>query len=286
VVLKRSVLLAFVMTTIGLSAAVAADVNSIKSGLSNLRSLSPEQRGPRTGELAHDIATLPPGKDKLGLALALAHLSTEGDPGRDNLQAVTNTLAQAVKENPVPPGKNDAPAGPYVELAALARYEGMNVSADVNNEAQYKAATQKLVDEDKAIEQADFTLQDFKGKKWTLSSLRGKVVVVNFWATWCPPCRIELPALDRIADHFSSQDLVVLTITDEDPMKVFSLLNGKMHFTILFDPNHKAATAFHVTGLPKTFVFDRDGKLAAEAMDGRTPQQFLAMLQRAGVKMQ
>lgn len=283
----HKLVLLVMMSSLGMISAHASDVSTIKSGISSLRSLPEAQRGQKTGELARDIAALPAGKDKLMLALALSHLSTEGDPGRDNLQAVTDTLAQAVKETPAPAGKNGAPADPYVELAELARYEGMKVPEGLDGDGQYQKAEQKLEDEDKDIEHADFTLQDAKGKRWTLSSLRGKVVVVNFWATWCPPCRVELPALDAIAERYASQDVVVLAITDEDSMKVLRMLpTDKLHFHVLFDPSHKAATGFHVRGLPKTVVFDREGKIAAEAVDGRTPRQFMGMMQRAGVKLQ
>jgi thiol-disulfide isomerase/thioredoxin len=264
--------------------AQTADINSIKSGLSGLRSLPEDKRAERTGELAHQIASLPPGKDKLGLAVALSHLSTEGDPGRDNLQAVTDTLAQAVKETPVSPGKNDAPSGVYVELAELVRYEGMTAPAGLAAEPQYQKAMQTLIDQDKQIEAADFTLKDMHGKKWTLSALRGKIVVVNFWATWCPPCRMELPALDALASRYGADGLVVLALTDEDASKVTSLFRSDPHFTVLFDDGHKVGNAFHVAGIPRTFVFNREGRLAAEAVDARTPRQFGAMLLRAGLK--
>lgn len=264
----------------------AADVASIKAGIKSLRGLPVSTRGAKTGELAHDIAALPAGTDKMTLALTLSHLATEGDPGRDNLQAVTDTLAQAAKDTPAGAVKPEVISGAYEELASLARYEGMRVSPDTSGNAQFKSATDKLVANDKDVEAADFTLQDAKGKKWNLRSLRGKILVVNFWATWCPPCRVELPALDAIASKYAAQDVVVLAITDEDIAKVNSVLPmDKLHFTVLFDPNHKAATAFHVDGLPKTVFFNREGKVAAEAMDGRTPQQFMGMLQKAGVKL-
>jgi thiol-disulfide isomerase/thioredoxin len=266
------------------ASAQTADINSIKTGLSGLRALPEAQRGPRTGELAHQIAALPASKDKLGLAVAVAHLSTEGDPGRANLQAATDTLALAVKETPVPPGKNDAPSGVYIELAQLVRYEGMTAPAGLAGEPQYQKSMQTLVDQDKQVEAADFTLKDLHNKKWTLSQLRGKIVVVNFWATWCPPCRMELPALDALANRYGPEGLVVLALTDEDSFKVGSFFRNDPHFTVLLDSGHKVADTFHVAGIPRTYVFNREGKLAAEAVDGRTPTQFAIMLIRAGLK--
>ena len=248
-----------------------------------MRSLSDTERGPRTGELARQIAALPPGKEKDSLAIGLSHLATEGDPGHDNLQAVTTTLAQALAETPIPV-KGDIAAHPYTELAELVRYEGMTVPEATTSNADYTAALAALTAQEDEIGKADFTLRDLKGKKWTLSQLRGKIVVVNFWATWCPPCRVELPSLDAIADRFSSQ-LVVLALTDEDSMKVNGLFQGRnLHFTVLLDDGHKVGKQFHVNGIPKTFVFNPEGKLVTQSIDMRTQRQFLHMLGQAGLK--
>jgi len=119
-----------------------------------------------------------------------------------------------------------------------------------------------------------------------LSKLRGKVVLVNFWATWCPPCRKEMPDLDTLAHRFAKQGLVVLSLSDEDDhAKVASYVaSHKINYPILLDPEGATAKNFHVEGIPKTFIFNRDGKLAAQSIDMRTEGQFLAMLQQAGIK--
>ena len=260
----------------------ASDAAIVKQ-IHGLRSLPDAERGKQTGDIALEIRSLPASERKLSLALGLSQLSTEGDPGRDNLQAVTTTLAQAVTETPVPADKKTgAPAGPYMELAELVRYEGM--TAEVAD-PQFKQATDILATNDAEIEKLDFTLKDLHGKKWTLSELRGKIVVVNFWATWCPPCRKELPDLDAIYTHFQSQGLVVLALTDEDMAKVGALFGGHLpSFPVLLDTSHQVGAQFHVDSLPHTFVFDREGKLAAQSIDMRTQQQFLRMLAQAGLK--
>jgi thiol-disulfide isomerase/thioredoxin len=263
-----------------------ADEGSIRKGISELRNTPEAERGAKTGELAHQIAALPAGKPKVGLALSLAHLSTEGDPGRANLQAVTDALAGALIETPSPASKVGALSEPYVELAQLVRYEGMTVPPAIASTEDYKRADAKLSADDADVAKADFTLSDMKGKKWTLTELRGKIVMVNFWATWCPPCRVELPNLDAIAQHFAPQGLVILALTDEDGFKVSSALHTQTHFTVLLDPDHKAAKQFHVNGIPKTFVFNREGELVATAVDGRTQRQFMEMLRKAGLKPQ
>jgi len=103
--------------------------------------------------------------------------------------------------------------------------------------------------------------------------------MVNFWATWCAPCRAEMPELDAIYTHFQAQGLVVLSITDEDPFKANSFVApNKYHPPVLIDADNNVHKLFHVEGIPRTFVFNRDGKLVAEAIDQRTQRQFLKML--------
>lgn len=273
----------FLLSSTLAQSGTAAEKN-ISDSIGKLRSVPDDQRGAKTAEIAHEIATLPASQRKLQLAVGLAHLSTEGDPGRENLQAVTSTLQQALSETPQPVTKKGTPAEPYMELASLVRYEGMTAEL---GDPQFKQAADALAKEDEEIGKADFTLTDINNKKVTLGQLRGKIVLVNFWATWCPPCRKELPNLDAIEQHFQSQGLVMLAITDEEPMNISQMFAGrKPAFDILFDPGRKTEDKFHVTGIPRTFVFDREGKLVAESIDMRTQHQFLMMLAKAGLKPQ
>ena len=132
---------------------------------------------------------------------------------------------------------------------------------------------------------ANFTLKDLDGKQWTLKDLKGSVVLVNFWATWCPPCRKEMPDLDALYRRFRAKGLVILSISDEAEAKVRSFLADK-HYTypILLDPGRKVNDTFAIEGIPKSFVYDREGKLVAQAIDMRTMNQFLEMLREAGIQ--
>jgi peroxiredoxin len=254
---------------------------AIANQIRHLRELSDDVRARTTKQLALDIRRLTGAPHKLDLAFGLANLSTEGDFGHDTLQEVATTLAEALRADPAPM-MGDQPAPPYMQLAQLIRYEQVKVSFD---HPQLAAAMAKLEQDDKTRQNADFTLTDLQGKSWSLKALRGKVVMVNFWATWCQPCRREMPDLDALYKRFKDQGLVILGISDEESGKVKELLaEQKVSYPILLDPGRKVNEAFRIEGIPKNFVYDRDGKLVAQSIDMRTQKQFLAMLAHAGMR--
>ena len=253
---------------------------AIRDQIRRLRSLPDDARARTTKQLALDIRRLPAKPHKLDLAFAIANLSTEGDFGRETLQEVATTLADALRADP-PPMMGTEPAPPYVELAELVRYEHVKANAD---DPQFAAALAKLDADDQSRQRADFTLTDLQGKAWTLQALRGKVVLVNFWATWCDPCRREMPDLETLYRRFKNQGLVVLAISDDDAGKVKQLIVEKRFtYPVLLDPGRKVTDLFRIEGIPKSFVYDRDGKLVAQAIDMRTRGQFLEMLAQAGL---
>jgi len=261
--------------------------------IDGLRSLADDVRAGTTKDLALNIRKLPATENKLRLAVDLAGLSTEGDFGHDTLQEVATTLAETLRERPVPwaePEDTEAgskaaarePAYPYIELASLLRYE--HVEAPLHDDEQFRAAMARLEEDDRKREHPAFTLKDLSGKTWTFAELRGKVVLVNFWATWCPPCRKEMPDLETLYERFSSKGLVVLGISDEEAAKVEPFIReSQVSFPVLLDPGRKVNEMFVVEGIPKSFVYDREGKLVAQSIDMRTQKQFLEMLGKAGL---
>jgi peroxiredoxin len=265
----------------------------IADQLHSLRSLPDDVRAQTTKDLALQLRQLPASENKMRLAVGLASLSTEGDFGHQTLQEVATTLAETLKQQPVPwpkPKKEDGadknaapePAYPYVELATLVRYEHVEASVD---DPQFAAAMKRLEADDEQRQHLDFTLRDLDGKDWKFQDLRGKVVLVNFWATWCPPCRKEMPDLETLYQRLQSQGFVVLAISDEESAKVLPFIRERgVTFPVLLDPGRKVHDMFAVEGIPKSFVYDREGKLVAQSVDMRTQKQFLEMLGKAGLQ--
>lgn len=110
----------------------------------------------------------------------------------------------------------------------------------------------------------DFTLDDLTGKKVKLSSFRGKVIFINFWATWCPPCRQEMPGLEKLYQSLKdNQDFVFLAVDSlEDPTTVKSFIEkNKYHFEVLLDVTGTVTTQYSVRAYPTTYLIDRQGRV-------------------------
>lgn len=109
----------------------------------------------------------------------------------------------------------------------------------------------------------DFTLPSKSGENIQLSDLRGKVVMINFWATWCGPCRQEMPELDKLYQRYSSAGFEILGVNVEselDEPKVF-LKKNPVSFPVLFDTESDVSEAYNVQAMPTTVLIDRDGNL-------------------------
>lgn len=120
---------------------------------------------------------------------------------------------------------------------------------------------------------ADFRLPDMDGELHALSDFRGQVVMLNFWATWCPPCRREMPSMQRLYDKYKASGLTVVAVNQwEDPDLVFEFtgrLTLQPTFPILFDRESRLAEQYGVKGLPTTYLLDRDGNIRYRAIGGR-----------------
>ena len=118
-----------------------------------------------------------------------------------------------------------------------------------------------------------FALEDMDGKQRRLADLRGKVVVVNFWATWCPPCRREMPSLERLSQVLKDDDVAILAVNVAEDLDTVFSFTGTLYpiptFPILFDRDSRVLKSYPVRGLPTTFIVDRQGRIAYRAVGGR-----------------
>ncbi len=117
----------------------------------------------------------------------------------------------------------------------------------------------------------DFTVPTPRGRTFRLSEPRGKIVFINFWATWCPPCREELPAMERLYERTKRTGVEMLAISvDADPAPITPFLGEwQFTFTVGLDPRMSVAKTYGVRGLPASFIVDREGNLAAVALGPR-----------------
>jgi peroxiredoxin len=127
----------------------------------------------------------------------------------------------------------------------------------------------------------DFTLQLLTGENTTLSSYRGKVVLLNFWATWCPPCRMEMPSMETLYQRFKDQGLEILAVDlgeDINTVRQF-IQNHRYTFPVLMDTNSRVGRIYGVEAIPTSFILDREGRIIARivgAIYWDTPQVIAA----------
>ena len=119
----------------------------------------------------------------------------------------------------------------------------------------------------------DFALKDADGKLHRLSESRGKVVMVNFWATWCPPCRREMPSMQRAWEKLQGGNFEMYAVNvgeDEDTIFGFTFSTGvELTFPILLDRDAHIIKAWPVVALPTSFVIDPQGRIVYRAVGGR-----------------
>jgi thiol-disulfide isomerase/thioredoxin len=106
-----------------------------------------------------------------------------------------------------------------------------------------------------------------------LAHLKGRVVLINYWATWCPPCRREMPSMERLSQALKGEAFSVLAVDvgeDADTIDAFtSQLDTELSFPILLDTRSRTMQAWKVAGLPTTFLVDKQGRIVASAIGGR-----------------
>jgi peroxiredoxin/outer membrane lipoprotein-sorting protein len=162
------------------------------------------------------------------------------------------------------------PASARLVVAAAARVQGIPVPTP---------NTKTLL----GMSAPDFTLKDTNGNAVTLSALKGKVVIVDFWASWCGPCQAQMPELEKMHRELSAQGLLVLGLdVGEDSERVTQFAKQKDYtFTLLLGAEPDITEKYFVDGYPTTFLVDRQGRIAFRTMGGLTPEKLRAAVETA-----
>lgn len=125
----------------------------------------------------------------------------------------------------------------------------------------------------KPVPAPDFTLADMDEEMHSFKDLRGKVVLLNFWATWCPPCRREMPSMERLYQKLNGEDFTVIAVNQMESGDHVFAYTGQLEvdptFTILFDRDSRVSNSYRVNGLPTTYLIDKQGNIRFRAIGGR-----------------
>jgi cytochrome c biogenesis protein CcmG/thiol:disulfide interchange protein DsbE len=125
----------------------------------------------------------------------------------------------------------------------------------------------------------DFSLATPKGEKISLSGLKGQAVLVNIWATWCPPCRAEMPAIEKLYEEYKGQGLVVLGVNStvqDNPLDIVPFVNEYgLNFPILLDETGEVARKYDLRSLPSSFFINRDGTIHEVVIGGPMSEALL-----------
>lgn len=126
-----------------------------------------------------------------------------------------------------------------------------------------------------------FTLVDVNGRSVSLSDFKGKVVVLDFWATWCPPCKREIPDFIKLQSEYGSKGLEIVGIALDQPDKVraFARENG-MNYPVLLGSDEIAAQYGGVESIPTTFVIDKSGKIVTKFEGFRSKETFESLIKK------
>lgn len=125
----------------------------------------------------------------------------------------------------------------------------------------------------------DFTLTTLDGESYTVSELRGQAILINLWATWCPPCRAEMPAIQKLYDEYKDQGFVLLAVnmTYQDDLFAIEpfMQDYGLSFPILLDETGDVARKYELRSLPSSFFVDRDGLIQEVVIGGPMAEALL-----------
>jgi peroxiredoxin len=145
-----------------------------------------------------------------------------------------------------------------------------------------KMKIQSIKDNRKA---PDFCLEGLNGEKVQLKAFKGKIIFLNFWATWCGPCKEEMPSMEALYQHFKGRNFTFLTISvdleGQEPVRKF-IENHRYQFPVLLDPSGKTLDLFEVSKIPTTLIIGKNGKIIGRAIGPRnwSSREFFSLIEQ------
>ena len=121
------------------------------------------------------------------------------------------------------------------------------------------------------VDVGDFTVESAKGGSASLSKAKGKLVLLNFWATWCPPCRAEMPSIQKLWDKRKDKNFTIIAVSVGEQKDTVTKFVADNHYSypIFLDPSGQLGSAFNASSIPTTYIIDKDGKVIAGTQGGR-----------------
>lgn len=148
------------------------------------------------------------------------------------------------------------------------QYNNQPAPAPTPSEAQTQQPSNTTAPEEEvldSIDALDFKLTDLAGKEVSLSDYKGKIIYVNFWASWCDPCKYEMPFLEQLYKERKDTDLVILTVNLQESKSVVDkfMADNKYTFTVLLDKDGEAANIYGIQSIPLSILIDKDFKIVS-----------------------
>ena len=156
-------------------------------------------------------------------------------------------------------------------------------STSASNSANNQASSVSRTD---AVPAPDFTLEDLSGNLFSLSRMRGRAVLLDFWASWCGPCRAEMPVLERLHRQFVERGLLVVGVNVDEPRETAARFIEQQGytFTVLLDRSFEASMLYDARSLPTLVLVDAEGSVRAYGRGTRSEAELRAGLRRVGLR--
>ncbi len=211
-------------------------------------------------------------QDRAGAADDLIWWADKAGLDRETIRPAVELLVEAAPDSSYPI---------YDDAVLVMRQYGVDFGQN-DPSIQARIALAQL--EDALSNRYSFTLPSLDGTSTRLKDLRGKVVLLNFWATWCGPCRAEKPILQRVYSELKDKGFMLLAITDEDPAVVRRFVNEyQITLPVSIDRTRTVFDHYLIEGIPKTIILDRQGRAVARPVTVSDEGKLRKLLAAAGV---